>query len=147
MAGLIGRFHYSVDHKGRLSLPARIRKLFRGRKGWRRFIVTLGLDECLFVYPAAEWEHTEAKLRELRRFDRKTRFFIRSIMSNASETELDAQGRISIPQSLLEMAHIKDEVLIIGALDLIEIWDPQTFRKYNKRSNLTYEQAAQDLLP
>jgi len=146
MAGLIGRFRYSVDHKGRLSLPAKIRKSFRGKKGARRFITTLGLDGCLFLFPSTEWDQIEKRLRQLHRFENRARFFIRSLMANASETELDAQGRITIPQSLLEQAHIEGEVLIIGALDRVELWDPKTFDAYNQKSGLTYEDAAQDLL-
>jgi MraZ protein len=146
MAGLIGHFRYAVDHKGRLSLPAKIRKLLaRGREG-RRFIITKGLDGCLFVYPEEEWTQIEGKLRELPRFEQKTRHFVRQIMSNASQADLDAQGRIAIPQMLLEMAGVRDEVLIIGALDRLELWDPETFRKYNEKSGLTFEEAAEDLL-
>lgn len=146
MPGFIGQFHYSVDHKGRLSLPAKMRRVFRGRKGGGRFFITKGLDGCLFVFPASEWEHIEGRLRQLHRFENRARFFVRSIMSNASEARLDAQGRISIPQTLRETAHIKSEVLIIGALDRIELWDPETFRSYNETSGQTYEAAAQDLL-
>jgi len=146
MAGLIGHFQHSIDHKGRLSLPAKIRRLLtRGKEG-RNFITTKGLDGCLFVYPAAEWKQIEAKLRELPRFEQKTRHFVRQIMSNASQTDLDAQGRISIPQSLLNLAGIHDEVLIIGALDRLELWDPEAFRTYNDKSGLTFEDAAEDLL-
>ncbi len=146
MTGLIGHFKHSVDHKGRLSLPAKIRNLLGKGKDRRNFIITKGLDGCLFVYPATEWKQIETKLRELPRFEKKTRHFVRQIMSNASRTDLDAHGRVSIPQSLLDLAGIKDEVLIIGALDRLELWDPEAFRAYNDKSGLTFEDAAQDLL-
>lgn len=146
MAGLIGRFLHSVDHKGRLSLPAKLRKPFQRQRGGRRFKITLGLDGCLFVFPSSEWNQIEAKIRELPKFAEKARFFVRSLASNASDAQLDAQGRIAIPQSLLEQANIEGEVLVIGALDRIELWDPKTFETYNRKSGLTYEQVAQDLL-
>jgi MraZ protein len=146
MRGFIGHYRYSVDHKGRVSFPARLRKLIPKRKGWRNFITTKGLDGCLYVFPSAEWEQIEQRLRERPRFEQTTRNFIREIMSNASPTDLDSQGRLPIPQYLLEMADIKDEVLIIGALDRLELWDPESYRTHREKSGQTFEDAAQDLL-
>jgi MraZ protein len=145
MSGYIGQFLHTVDHKGRVSF-AKVRRMARGRKDTRRFITTKGLDGCLFVYPTEEWDQIVAKLRELPRFEKKTRHFVRHIMPNAAETNLDAQGRIMIPQTLLDIARIEKEVLIVGALDHLELWAPEAFRAYHDTSGLTFEDAAQDML-
>ncbi|MCK4545948.1 MAG: division/cell wall cluster transcriptional repressor MraZ [Candidatus Eisenbacteria sp.] len=146
MAGFIGRYLHSIDSKKRLSFPSKLRKLVPKRKGWHKFITTKGLDGCLYVFPHVEWTEIERRLRERPRFDKTTRNFIREIMSNAAPTDLDAQGRIPIPQYLLEMVGIKSEVLIIGAMDRLELWDPETYRIHRQQSGQTFEDAAEELL-
>jgi MraZ protein len=146
VTGFIGRYPHRIDNKNRLSFPAKLRKLVPRRKGWRNLITTKGLDGCLYVFPHEEWEQIVEKLRERPRFEQTTRNFIREIMSNAAPTDLDSQSRIAIPQYLLDLANIKDEVLIIGAMDRLELWDPETYRNHREQSGQTFEDAAQELL-
>ena len=90
-------------------------------------------EECLFVFPADEWEKIEEKLRSLTFTQSHHRLFIRILLSHASDAVLDRQGRITIPQNLLSLAKINKEVLIIGALQRIEIWDPEIYAERKER--------------
>ncbi len=112
----MGEFHHNIDEKGRLIIPSRIRYEL-GEK----FIITRGLDKCLFVYPLNEWENIIKKYRELPN-TREARNFMRFFLSGASECEFDKQGRINISSPLVSYASLNRECVIIGVNDRIEIW-------------------------
>lgn len=113
---LIGEYEHTLDQKGRMSFPAR----FREDLGLR-FIITKGLDGCLFVYSGAEWESLEEKIRALPMS--KARTLQRFLFAGAAEVELDKQGRVLLPQNLREYAGLQKEVMVIGASSRAEIWD------------------------
>ena len=140
-----GTYKYSLDAKGRLNIPARFRKAMSPEAN-ETFIITRGLDGCLFVYPQDEWTKIEKRLRNLSMTQKDNRFFVRMLVANASESVYDKQGRIAIPSYLAEEAKIDREVLIIGALDRIEIWSPEVREEYVANSSETFESAAEKIM-
>lgn len=115
---LIGEYQHNIDQKGRVFMPVR----FREELG-EHFIVTKGLDSCLFVYSMAEWQSLESKIRALPLS--KARNLQRFFFSGAAELEADKQGRVLIPQNLRDYAGFAKDVMIIGASSRVEIWDWQ----------------------
>jgi MraZ protein len=144
MAAFKGSYRYTIDHKGRVNIPAKLRKS-TASTSHDLYVITRGLEGCLFIYPAEEWETVEEKLRNLSFTQKSHRLFARYLLSNACDSQLDRQGRITIPQNLLEFARIKKEVLIIGLLERIEIWDPEVHQEYLNSAGKTYEEIAEEI--
>lgn len=144
MATFKGTYRYSVDEKGRVNIPAEFRKSSFSTTH-DTFVITRGLEGCLFVYPIEEWERVEEKLKVLSFTQKKTRLFERHLLPNARDVVLDRQGRIKIPSHLLDLAKIKKEVLILGVLERIEIWDPEVYNNYLTSAEKTYEEIAEEL--
>ena len=119
---LIGEYHHNLDEKGRLIIPSK----FRDEIG-ESFVVTRGLDGCLFVYAMNEWENIVSKLKSLPFTKKDARTFNRFFMSGATVCEFDKQGRINIPSTLTNYAEIKKECTIIGVNDRLEIWATDKF--------------------
>ena len=119
---LIGEYHHNLDEKNRLIIPSK----FREDIGIN-FILTRGLDGCLFVYSQAEWEKIITKLETLSFTKKDARTFTRFFLSGATICEFDKQGRICIPSSLVEYAKIKKECTVIGVNDRLEIWALENF--------------------
>jgi len=140
-----GQFLHSIDSKGRLSLPARLRKNV-AQDADNSFVMTLGIDKCIEVYPKDQWKLIEEKLLKLNFFDPKEARLLRMMLQNAHEDTMDAQSRILIPQLLLEYAGIKNEVKIIGILKKIELWAPETYDGYISSSPETFEQIASQVM-
>jgi MraZ protein len=136
-----GQFSYSIDSKGRISIPAKLRKQVSPGSN-ETFIITQGTATCIDIYPLDQWQLIEQKLLMLNPFDPKDAKFIRMISQYASEDKLDSQARILIPQILIDYAKIDKEVLILGALKKIEVWNPNIYKEYLEQSNETYEQIA-----
>ena len=114
---LIGEYHHSIDEKGRLIIPSK----FREEIG-TSFVVTRGLDGCLFVYSLVEWERIVAKLKKLPFTKKDARTFTRFFLASATVCQFDKQGRINLVNSLIEYAELKKECAIIGVNDRLEIW-------------------------
>ncbi len=121
---LIGEYEHSLDAKGRLIMPAKLRQDM-GEK----FIVTKGLDGCLFAFSQNEWLNFETKLKSLPLSDKNARNFVRFFLSGATECELDKQGRFLIPSNLRISAKLEKETIIIGVGTRLEIWDKSTWAK------------------
>ena len=119
---LIGEYEHSLDTKGRLIMPAKLREDI-GEK----FILTKGLDGCLFIYSLSNWEKIVDKLKNLPFTKKDARTFMRFFLSGATICEFDKQGRININTSLIEYAKIKKECAIIGVNDRLEIWALEDF--------------------
>jgi len=141
MSSFKGSYTYAVDEKGRVNLPAKLRKYLSPESN-DTFVVTRGFEKCLFVYPVDEWNRLEQNLRNLSSYDPEHRRFIRTLLELASECQLDGQARLSIPQELREYSSIGDEVRIIGTLDKIELWDPKVYNDYKKSQPESYEDIA-----
>ena len=129
---LIGEYHHNIDEKGRLIIPSK----FREEIG-NSFVVTKGLDGCLFVYSLVEWEKIVTKLKKLPFTKKDARTFTRFFLASATATEFDKQGRINLVNSLIEYAGLKKECLVIGVNDRLEIW---ALDKYNNLMNENLEQ-------
>ena len=133
----IGEYSHSVDSKGRIIVPAK----FRTGLG-ERFILTKGLDNCLFVFPEKEWEIFEEKLKRLPLTSRDARAFVRLFFSGAAICERDRQGRMTLPANLKKHANINKDVITIGVSTRIEIWGKEEWGKYNQAVNLSYDDIA-----
>ena len=117
-----GEYNYSIDQKGRLNVPAKFRKAL-DPKNDNTFVITRGFDPSLIVYPLIEWKKVEQQLLLLSSIRNKDRSFVRSIVRYATIAKYDSQGRIQIPDLLLDYGKIKKEVSIIGMINKIELWD------------------------
>ncbi len=137
---LIGEYKHTIDTKKRVAIPARMRKEIGGRA-----IVTRGLNACLFVYPEERWGKLTEKLGALPMGKGDARSFLRLLYAGASETELDQLGRILIPDYLKEYAGLRQQVVIIGVYDRIEIWDPERWEAYKRESERNTDMIAEKL--
>jgi len=137
----IGQHTYSIDSKGRISIPAKLRKQIPPEAN-DTIVMTRGLSKCIALYPLDEWKRIEGNLLKLNEFQPNEVRFIRMFTQYATEDIMDSQSRILIPPLLIEYAQIEKEVLIIGALKTIEVWNPKLYDEYQKQSELTYEEIA-----
>ncbi|EHI99576.1 Protein mraZ [Clostridium sp. DL-VIII] len=125
----IGEYQHALDPKNRIIVPAKLRDGL-GNK----FVITKGLDGCLYAYPLEEWEILENKLKTLPLTNKDARAFVRFFFSGACEIELDKQGRGLIPQNLKEYAGIEKDIVSIGVLSRVEIWSREKWNEYNESS-------------
>ena len=142
----LGSFKYSIDSKGRVSIPAKLRK-FVDPKSNDAFVMTRGTTKCIDVYPMNFWEElVQNKLNQLNSFEPKEAMILRMFLQQAAEDKLDSQARLLIPKNLIEYAEINKEVLILGAIKKIEIWNPQHYEDYLQSSELSYEEIAKQVM-
>ena len=134
MAELLGTHSYQLDPKGRISLPARFREAFADGA-----VLTLGQDGCLFCFPRAEWEARAAEVRNLSLSDAEGRAYARLFFGKAEATELDSQGRLTVPQRLRGEAGISKEAVVLGVFDRMEIWDRATHERYEAGHGGAYQ--------
>jgi len=126
-----GEYNHTVDTKGRLIVPAKFREMLGDT-----FVVTKGLDGCLFVYPNEEWTNIENKFREIPLTTKDARKFSRFFFAGAADCEVDKQGRILIPSVLREFAGLKKEVVLVGVLNRIEIWSRERWLGENEYEDM-----------
>jgi len=136
----IGEYQHTLDQKNRVIMPAK----FREKLG-DSFVMTKGLDNCLFVYSLEEWRVVEEKLKSLPMTSKDARAFVRFFFAGATECELDKQGRIVMPNNLKEYAKIDKELVIIGVSTRIEIWSKEEWNKFNSDANISYEDVAEKM--
>jgi len=117
-----GSFEHSVDSKGRVSVPSRFREILAERYEGK-LVLTMDFDKCIMAYPLEEWERVEEKIKTLPQSQKEVKDYMRYVFSNAAECELDKQGRILIPPALREGARISKNVMVVGLLNKMEIWD------------------------
>lgn len=137
----MGEYQHSIDLKGRLIIPAK----FRDGLG-DRFVITRGLDKCLFVYPLSEWESIEAKLKALPFTRADARAFTRFFFSGAQECELDKQGRIHIPSNLREYSQLEKECVVIGVSNRVEIWSKPIWEEYFASKEDSFNEIAEKIV-
>ena len=137
---LIGTYDHSLDAKGRLIMPAKLREDI-GEK----FIITTGLDGCLFGFSMDEWSKFEDKLKSLPITNKNARNFVRFFLSGAIECEIDKQGRFLIANNLRQVANLEKDVTIIGAVTRIEIWDKEKWEEHNSKENLSIEEIEKNM--
>lgn len=137
---LIGEYEHSLDAKGRLIMPAKLREDM-GEK----FIVTKGLDGCLFGFSQTEWANFEEKLKTLPLTNKNARDFVRFFLSGAIECEIDKQGRFLIASNLREYANMEKDVVIIGVGTRLEIWNKDKWKTYNSEENISADEIAENM--
>ncbi len=136
----MGEYHHNIDDKGRIIVPSK----FRTELG-DRFILTRGLEECLFIYSIDEWNEIINKLKELPFTNKDARLFMRMFMSGATECELDRNGRINIPSTLSKYASLEKECVIIGVNDRLEIWSESKFENFFNSNIDNFSDIAENL--
>lgn len=137
----MGEYHHNVDTKGRIIVPAK----FREHLG-DTFVLTRGLDQCLFGYPLAEWEQIEDKLKALPLTKKDARAFTRFFFSGATECEVDKQGRINISSPLMQYAKLEKECVVLGVSNRIEIWSKSLWEEYFNESEDSFAELAENLI-
>lgn len=136
----MGEFQHTIDTKGRLFMPARFREDLGDR-----FVLTKGLDGCLFVYPLKEWSALEQKIRSLPVTMKDARAFSRFLFAGATECEVDKQGRILVPANLREYAGLDKETMIIGVSSRVEVWSASRWQEYNETAAGSLEEIAEKI--
>ncbi len=139
-----GEYEHSIDRKGRLIIPSKFREVFK-ENYVERFFVTRGLDTCLFVFTEDEWKKQESRFRSLSFPSREAREFNRIYFSGAGEVTCDRQGRILVPQYLKDFAKIKNEVVIVGVSNRIEIWSRDHWQEFYKNTKDSFEKIAENI--
>lgn len=137
---LLGEYEHSIDTKGRIAMPAKLREGLVGK-----FIITKGLDGCLFVYAMDEWQRVEQKLASLPMSRKTARDFTRFLFGGACEGECDKQGRVLLPASLRRYAGLEREAVIVGVGSRAEIWDAAKWQQYNEESAEDVNELAEQL--
>ena len=135
---LIGEYEHSLDVKGRLIMPAKLRQDIG-----ETFIITKGLDGCLFVFSQNEWNNFEEKLKSLPLSDKNARNFVRFFLAGATECEIDKQGRFLIPMNLRTSANLEKEAVIIGVGTRLEIWNKSIWQ--SKDEEISAEEIAENM--
>lgn len=137
----MGEFQHSIDTKGRLIIPSKLREQLG-----ETFVVTRGLDGCLFGYPLTEWEKLEEKLDQMPLAKKDARSFVRFFYSAATECEIDKQGRINIPTTLRKHANLEKRCVIIGVSTRIEIWDEQRWNDFSEKTEENFDDIAESMI-
>lgn len=137
---LMGEYHHNIDEKNRLIIPSK----FRNELG-EKFVITRGLENCLFVYSYSEWENIVNRLRTLPFTKKDSRDFTRFFLSGAAECELDKSGRVSITSPLVKYAGLTKECVIIGANDRLEIWDSNAWDNFFMTNEENFANIAENL--
>jgi len=145
MARFKGQADYSVDVKGRVAIPAKMRSALNP-DAQGTFTLTKGFEKCVYVYPQDQWKIKEDEYSSLNVNNRNARHLVRMVLMWAEEVSLDGQGRISLPKSLSEYADIGDRVLIIGAGERIELWNPEAFTEYLTEQTIDQETLAEQVM-
>lgn len=140
--GFKGEYQYALDAKGRVSLPLKLRKTIHLQED-KNFVLTRGMDGSLLLYPSKTWQIIESKLSEYSYIGSADhRAFIRIFLSWAYELELDSQFRLNLPQRHLDFAEIKHDMILLGLMDKIELWNPKTYQDYQAKCEMDYETIA-----
>ncbi len=145
MTGFIGEYHCKIDAKGRLLLPAEMRKqLSVDDQG--TFVISRGVDDCLSLYPMSEWEVVMSKLRTLNRFKAKDRKFARMFQKGATKVVADSNERILLPKGLLGWAEVQKEIVLVANVDLWEIWDKTKYESLMGEDWGDFDQLAAEVM-
>ncbi len=145
MAIFTGIHQHTIDDKNRLAVPSSIRKCIDEETEGSGFFVTPGLDKCLALYSPLHFKEISEKYKEQASTNRKARNFQRHFFSNSKKVDCDKQGRIILPPLHIKYAGLKKDVVIVGVMDKIEIWDSQCWNDVEAENSKNFEQDAEDL--
>jgi MraZ protein len=137
----MGEYQHNIDNKGRLIVPSKFREHLSDA-----FVLTRGLDRCLFGYPLGEWSALEEKLKSLPLTKKDARAFTRFFFSGATECELDKTGRINIPSTLTDYAKLEKECVVLGVSNRIEIWSKSLWEDYFSQSEDSFAEIAENMI-
>lgn len=137
----MGEYQHSIDDKGRIIIPVKFRDLLG-----TSFVITRGLDQCLFAYPREEWAIMEQKLKSLSLMKSDARAFTRFFFSGATECEWDKQGRVNLPGNLREYAKLEKDCIVLGVSNRMEIWSKTMWNEYFQQSEQTFNDIAEKLV-
>jgi MraZ protein len=146
MSSFLGTDTYAIDHKGRIAIPATLRRGDPRKKTLTTFVLARGFDGCLALYSPPEWERVEERLRRIPMGGRKGRAFVRAFLLNVVKVSVDAQGRITIPPALMSLAGLGKEAVLQGVLNRIEIWNPERLAAELEHGQEQLEAYAEELL-
>lgn len=142
----LGSYNYSIDAKGRISIPAKLRK-FISPEANDTFVITRGSSKCLNIYPMNYWkELVSGKLDKLNSFDPKETKFMRLFLQEAAEDQFDSQSRLLIPKKLIDFAEIEKDIIILGMNKYIEVWNPKLYEAYLVEIDEPYETIAKEVM-
>lgn len=142
----IGSFKYSVDAKNRVAIPAKMRKYISPEAN-DTFVMTRGLEKCIDIYPMDVWKDVVVdKLNKLNMFDAQDAMFIRLFLQEAAEDKLDTQSRLIIPKNLLQFSEIDKEVMIIGQMTKIEVWNPDYYESLMTKNQDDFSNIAKEVM-
>ena len=145
----IGEFSYTIDTKGRVNIPSKFRQSL-SKDNKNTFVIARGLDKCIWVYPLIEWKQIEKNLRDLSSLSITHRRFIRNTARYATPSTYDKQGRVMLNSSLIEFANLDKDVLIIGMINKMEIWNPNILEEMEKKQSKiepeTYEELSNKII-
>lgn len=143
---LTGEYRNTLDEKGRILFPSKLRNELFGETEKNVLIVTQSFDHCLWLYTLEEWKILSSKIMETASpFNKQNRLVLRSLIAPAQEVELDKAGRLSIPQSLREYANLSKDCVILGINRYMELWDAETYSKYLEENDENLKDAAEAL--
>lgn len=136
----IGEYSHSIDTKGRIAIPAKFRQQLSGSA-----IITRGFDSCLFVFTSEQWQKLAEKINSLPMTQANSRSFSRLMFAGAVSAEVDAQGRILVPDYLRQYAGIKKQAVVAGLFNRLEIWDSAKWEEYKKKTESSSDEIAERL--
>ncbi|NLC34633.1 MAG: division/cell wall cluster transcriptional repressor MraZ [Erysipelothrix sp.] len=136
----MGEYKHNIDSKGRIIVPAKFREQLENS-----LILTRGLDGCITIYSHAQWAEIYEQLKKLPSTKKETRMYIHMLTAKAAEVDIDRQGRILIPSSLLEVAKIEKESVVVGSFDHIQIWSLEQWEAYYENASESFEDIAESL--
>ena len=131
----IGEYSFVIDSKNRINIPSAFRKQLK-KSDNKTFVVTRGVDSCIWVYPLGEWKKIEKELNKLSSLSSASRTFLRNHLRHANIVSYDDQGRIILSKQLIDYANIDKDLTIIGVLNKIEIWDKKALISHEKNSSI-----------
>lgn len=136
----MGEFHHTIDGKGRIIIPSKFRQEIGDS-----FVVTRGMDGCLFCYPMEQWNKLEAQLDKLPLTKKDARAFTRFFYSAATEVEFDKQGRINLSAPLIKFSQLKKNCVVVGVSDRVEIWDEENWNKFSEEAEENFEDISEKM--
>ena len=145
MPAFSGKYYYTIDPKGRVIIPSPFREIIFTNYNTKLYITNDVFDKCLHIYPQEEWSRLEEKVRPLPKSQEEVKFFMRRVIASALEVELDKQGRILVPAAHRQDAALNAEIVIVGQIDKIELWDKKEWDAVNDPSRLDKKVVAEKL--
>ena len=140
-----GEFEHTIDRKGRLIIPAKFRQSLK-EHDVKSLFLTRGLDGCLFLFPEGEWRLAESRFKQIPFTKAEGRKFNRLFFSGAAEVTVDRLGRLLVPKSLKEFAHIKQDVVIVGVSNRMELWSKELWHAFYESSRQSFEEVAERVM-